>query len=156
MLLRKSKLWLKICKVSSLRRLFNGVLKHDPENHSFKMSRRQCCTVMGGSLSKLTLALEWKSEKVSGLLPCANRKGGSVWPGVKSPTSHLLDELSVPTAHQQASGALQFKRTRRPFGLEANVLISTLTVDLLRRNLTEGHVWHKAKQGEQMFVTNSP
>lgn len=44
----------------------------------------------------------------------------------------------APAAHQQAADT--FKRTQRLFGLEAKVLISSLTVYLLRCNLTGGHV----------------
>lgn len=60
--------------------------------------------------------------------------------GVKATARHLL----ANTLHLQPTSKLQahyqFKRTQRLFGLEASVLISSLTVYLLRRNLTRGHV----------------
>lgn len=42
--------------------------------------------------------------------------------------------------HLQLKTHYQFKRSHRLFGLEAKVLISSLTVYQLRRHLTGGHV----------------
>lgn len=126
------------------------------------MGKPFCCTVTCSTSCKRPGVTSAETPVSESVPPCEDYYSMSIETAARSdPRSEPPSRrLSANTLHLQPTSEphtrYQFRSSRRLFGLRARVLISSLTVYLLRRSPTAGHVWHKAAQGEQMFATPSP